>query len=80
MLEDSIVIKELKRFRKVHEIMKNSLLFEKYPKIMSGVMKRMFENPDGPSKAWDAINESCKENQYSMLKLLIDGYRMVRAL
>jgi electron transfer flavoprotein-quinone oxidoreductase len=80
MLKDSIVIKELNRFRKVHEIMKNNLLFEKYPKIMSGVMKRMFENPDGPSKAWDAINEACKENQYSMLKLLINGYKIVRAL
>lgn len=80
MLENSIVMKELKKFRKVHDVMKNRLLFNKYPKIMSGVMSRMFENPDGPSKIWESINESCKENQYSMLKLLFDGYRLVRSL
>ena len=75
-----MVYRLLRKFSRVHSLMMKDELFTKYPMIVSGIMKRLFENPNGPEKAWTAINESCAENHYYVLKLLVDAYNMVRAL
>jgi len=80
LLENSVVYRLLRKFSRVHSLMMKDELFTKYPMIVSGIMKRLFENPNGPEKAWTAINESCAENHYYVLKLLVDAYNMVRAL
>ena len=80
MLEESIIMRELKKFKGVHKLMSDKALFSVYPILLGEMVRLMFESSDGPYKAFESLRMACKKANCSFYKLISDAYSLVMSL
>jgi electron transfer flavoprotein-quinone oxidoreductase len=59
-LEDSFIMRQLKKFRGVHDLMKNERLFREYPILLTTFANKIFESDYEVPKLMEAFKESKK--------------------
>lgn len=79
LLHESFIIKELKKFSGVHDLMKNSRLFTIYPEVLIKFANKLFLIDKEASKVKKAFDEAIK-GKVSLLRVLLDLASMVRKL
>ncbi len=76
-LNDSFVMKEMKRHDSVQKLMSKSHIFELYPQVLVGTTKRLFEFEEASPKLLEAAKESLK-GKGSKFKMLLDAITLMR--
>ncbi|MEM3399027.1 MAG: FAD-dependent oxidoreductase [Nitrososphaerota archaeon] len=79
LLEESFIIKELRRHRNTSKILKSSEMFTMYPVMMLDVAGRLFQIQDSSPTLMQALKESIK-GRASLAKIIWDTFKLVRAL
>ncbi|RLG58837.1 hypothetical protein DRN87_06290, partial [Candidatus Geothermarchaeota archaeon] len=79
LLRDSFILRSLRKFRGVHELMLNPRLFKVYPELINSTLKAMFNIREESKKFSEAFNES-KRGKIGLLTLLLDLFKIYRRL
>lgn len=79
LLEESFIIKELKKHRNVSKILRSSEMFTTYPGMLIDVARKLFQIEDSSPTLMQALKESIK-GKTSLVKVLWDMFKLVRAL
>lgn len=80
LLEDSFVLKDLKRFSNAAPMLANKRFYTVYPEFMCAMMDKMFRVDGKPrKKMWSIMRESMK-GKLSMMDLAKDGMQARKAL
>jgi len=74
MLNNSFIMKDLKKFKNVTKMTKNRNLFKVYPDAINLGFKRLIEEDDTPKqKAWKTLLNAFKEKGAGLFTLMRDG-------
>jgi len=76
-LNDSFIMKEMKRHSMVQKLMVKGHVFELYPHVLVGAAKRLFEFEETSPKLLEAVNDSLK-GRCSRLRVLLDVVTLMR--
>lgn len=79
LLEESFIIRELRRHRKIAKLLRSSELFTTYPEIFVDVAKKLFNIEYTSPTLLQSIRESIK-GKTSLLSLIVKMLSLVRAL
>jgi electron transfer flavoprotein-quinone oxidoreductase len=80
MLKQSFVLKDLKTFRRAHDLLQNPRLYGLYPELACGIARGLFEVSDRPRrKLWHIFRKEMK-GKTSWWQLARDGMKIARAL
>lgn len=79
LLEDSFIMKELRKHRGISKILRSSELFTAYPEMLVDVARRLFQIQDSSPTLMQALKESIK-GKTSLVKMFWNMFKMVRAL
>ncbi len=80
LLEQSFIMKNLKRFSGVNRLMRNRRLFTAYPAMMASLMKHIYSLDYESQKMFTNILSSAKENGMGTFTLISDGIEVMRNL
>ena len=78
LLKQSFVLKQMLKFRKFSKLLDDESLFSKYPKMFCDVAKALFAFDYEVPTLMEALKRSKKD--VGLLKLLLDGFRVVRSI
>lgn len=78
LLKQSFILKQMLKFRRISELLGDDTLFSKYPVMLCDVAKSLFSFDYEVPTLMEALKRSKKD--VSWLKLLLDGFRVVRSL
>jgi electron transfer flavoprotein-quinone oxidoreductase len=80
MLRESIVMRQIGKFRRVYGLLRNERIFKLYPKVATDLAHRLF-NPDGPSpRIIEAFKEAKRANRLGWPTIIKDLIRMVMSI
>ncbi len=78
MLRNSFIVKQLTKFKKVHDLMEDPMILKKYPDLVSELAKKLFVlNYDTPT-IMEALKQAKKD--VGWISLLLSLYRMVKSI
>jgi len=80
LLEQSFIMKNLKRFSGTHKLMRNRRLFTVYPAMMASLMRHIYSLDYESQKMFSALLGAAKENGAGPFTLLSDGIGVMRHL
>ena len=80
MLEQSFIMKNLKRFSGVSKLMRNRRLFTSYPAMIASLMRHMYSLDFDSQKILTNLLSSAKENGISIYSLISDGIEVMSRL
>ncbi|MFW9996085.1 MAG: FAD-dependent oxidoreductase [Candidatus Odinarchaeota archaeon] len=73
-LKQSYVLKDLKKFRNIHKILRNTRIFEQYPELITGLFKDMLTETGEPKdKILKLFRMQRKRSKIGWFQLLRDG-------
>ena len=78
LLRQSFVLKQMLKFRKLSKLLDDEALFSKYPKMLCDVVKALLAFDYEVPSLIEALKRSKKD--VSWLKLLVDGFRVMRSI
>ena len=79
-LLESFIVRDLKRHRGIEWLMSNPEFFKKYPALATGVACRLFDLEDEAPTVYEALRSSASDQGLSLLRLVLDMFRVVRKL
>lgn len=79
-MRNTWVFNEIKRFSKVHEIMKQRRLLNVYPMLLNDIMRSIFHIEKSVPKVGDAALEALKKRRVSPISLLSDTIKISREI
>lgn len=79
LLEESFIMKELRKHRGISKILRSSDIFTQYPEILIDVSRKLFQIEDSSPTLMQALKESIK-GKTSLVKVLWNMFKMVRAI
>jgi len=79
LLEESFIMKELRRHRGISKILRSSGIFTEYPEILIDVAGKLFQIQDSSPTLMQALRESIR-GKTSLVKILWDMFKVVRAI
>ncbi len=74
-VEESVIMRELERFRKALKVLENTRLYEDYPKTIIGILRDVFEIKDESKKLYDSVMEKTKGKKLRMLMDVFSAFR-----
>ncbi|MGC8661067.1 MAG: FAD-dependent oxidoreductase [Nitrososphaeria archaeon] len=80
LLDQSFIMKNLKRFSGTHKLMRNRRLFTAYPAMMASMMRHIYSLDYESQKMFSTVLGSAKENGMGPFTLLSDGIEVMRYL
>ncbi|MCL4343586.1 MAG: FAD-dependent oxidoreductase [Thaumarchaeota archaeon] len=80
LLDQSFIMKNLKRFSGTHKLMRNRRLFTAYPAMMASLMRHIYSLDYESQKMFNTVLGSAKENGMGPFTLLTDGIEVMRYL
>ncbi|MEM0123079.1 MAG: FAD-dependent oxidoreductase [Conexivisphaerales archaeon] len=80
LLDQSFIMKNLKRFNGTNKLMHNRRLFTAYPAMMVSLMKRIYSLDYESQKIFNTVLASAKENGVGPFTLISDGIEVIRYL
>jgi len=78
LLKQSFVLKQMLKFRRLSELLGDDALFSKYPKMLCDVAKALFAFDYEVPTLMEALKRYKKN--VSWLKLLLDGFKVVKSI
>jgi electron transfer flavoprotein-quinone oxidoreductase len=78
LLRESFVMKQLIKFKKVYKLMRDPMIFERYPELVNDMAKRLFLIEYDTPTVMEAIDKAKKE--LSWITLLLNMYRLVSSI
>ncbi len=78
MLEDSFILKDMKAASRISTLFGNERTFDAYPKMMAGIMERMFSVTDNPREnIKDVMRDEVKKNGIGYYTLIEDMLKVI---
>ena len=77
LLRESFIFKEMKKHKRIRQLMNKDYLFSVYPEIAVDTAKRLFEFDERSPTILEALRESTK-GKASLLRILLDMLNLVR--
>lgn len=78
MLKESFIMKQLTKFKKVYELMRDPMMFERYPELADDIARKLFLIEYETPTIMEAVKEAKKE--LGWISLLLRMYRVVRTI
>lgn len=80
MMRSTWVYEEVKRFTRVHEIMKQGRMLNLYPLLLNDIMRSMFHIEERTPKIWDAALDAMKKRRAGPISLIGDMIKIAREM
>ncbi len=74
-IRESLIMKELEKFRKALDVLENSRFFDDYTRIMVGIMKGIFDIREESNRLYDVVMESTKGRKLRMILDTLSAFR-----
>ncbi len=79
LLEESFIMKELRKHKGISKILRSSDIFTQYPEILIDVSRKLFHIEDSSPTLMQALKESIR-GKTSLMKVLWNMFKVVRAI
>ncbi len=79
LLEESFIMKELRKHKGISKILRSSDIFTQYPEILINVSRKLFQIEDSSPTLMQALKESIR-GKTSLVKVLWNMFKVVRAI
>ncbi|MEM1994633.1 MAG: FAD-dependent oxidoreductase [Nitrososphaerales archaeon] len=78
ILKESFVLKQMLKFKGIHNLLNDRTLFSEYPRMLSNLARELFSFDYETPTLIEALKRSKKN--ISWLKLLLDGFKVIRSI
>jgi len=80
LLDDSVILKSLRKFSKAPRVLSKRELYKEYPRVLCGILGSVYTTREEPFRLYDSIKASLKEENLGVLRALVSLASMVRSL